>query len=184
MHFWLRLINYQTYHIWVFFIKWTQFFIKSTKIGVFYQYGYIDITINRDPCGQTRRFWLAWRIFLHAKWNSNSSFQLQPGHDMKKDTGTPACTHGCVCLLICTLYTHNHIDKYITISQVTFDRKVQCSCGEESKQVKISSPCTWSVWSNQNCMCYRMWLVWYILIASGHIDQPICLKFTLTSQML
>ena len=33
-----------------FFIKWTQFFIKSTKIGVFYQYGYIDITKNRDPC--------------------------------------------------------------------------------------------------------------------------------------
>ena len=26
------------------------FFIKSTKIGVFYQYGYIDITKNRDPC--------------------------------------------------------------------------------------------------------------------------------------
>ena len=25
-------------------------FIKSTKIGVFYQYGYIDITKNRDPC--------------------------------------------------------------------------------------------------------------------------------------
>ena len=49
MHFWLRLINYQTYHIWVFFIKWTQFFIKSTKIVVFYQYGYIDITKNRDP---------------------------------------------------------------------------------------------------------------------------------------
>ena len=33
-----------------FFIKWTQFFIKSIKIGVFYQYGYTDITINRDPC--------------------------------------------------------------------------------------------------------------------------------------
>ena len=34
-----------------FFIKWIQFFfIKSTKIGVFYQYGYIDITKNRDPC--------------------------------------------------------------------------------------------------------------------------------------
>ena len=33
-----------------YFIKWTQFLIKSTKIGVFYQYGYIDITKNRDPC--------------------------------------------------------------------------------------------------------------------------------------
>ena len=32
-----------------FLIKWTQFFIKSTKIGVFYQYGYTDITKNRDP---------------------------------------------------------------------------------------------------------------------------------------
>ena len=26
------------------------FFIKSTKIGVFYHYGYTDITKNRDPC--------------------------------------------------------------------------------------------------------------------------------------
>ena len=26
------------------------FFIKSTKIGVFYQYGYTDITTFRDPC--------------------------------------------------------------------------------------------------------------------------------------
>ena len=56
MHFWLRLINYQTYHIWV-FIKWTRFLIKSTKIGVFYQYGYIDITKNRGP-------WLAARWTL------------------------------------------------------------------------------------------------------------------------
>ena len=31
-------------------MKWTQFFIKSTKIGVFYRYGYIDITTLRDPC--------------------------------------------------------------------------------------------------------------------------------------
>ena len=31
-----------------FFIKWTQFFIKSTKIGVFYRYGYTDITTFRD----------------------------------------------------------------------------------------------------------------------------------------
>ena len=36
------------------FIKWTQFLIKSTKIGVFYQYGYIDITINRGPCTRVR----------------------------------------------------------------------------------------------------------------------------------
>ena len=50
MHFWLRLINYQTYHIWVFYKMDPVFFIKSTKIGVFYQYGYIDITKNRDPC--------------------------------------------------------------------------------------------------------------------------------------
>ena len=26
---------------------------KITKIGVFYQYGYIDITKNRDPCPHT-----------------------------------------------------------------------------------------------------------------------------------
>ena len=26
------------------------FFIKSTKIGVFYRYGYTDITTFRDPC--------------------------------------------------------------------------------------------------------------------------------------
>ena len=45
---WLRLVNYQTYH--EFFIKLTQFFIKSTKIGVFYRYGYTDITTFRDPC--------------------------------------------------------------------------------------------------------------------------------------
>ena len=32
-----------------FFIKWTQFFIKSTKMGVFYQHEYIDITKKRDP---------------------------------------------------------------------------------------------------------------------------------------
>ena len=32
------------------FIKWTQFFIKSTKIGVINQYGYSDITTFRDPC--------------------------------------------------------------------------------------------------------------------------------------
>ena len=37
-----------------FFIKWTQFYIKSTKIGVFYRYGYTDITTFRDPCFQTK----------------------------------------------------------------------------------------------------------------------------------
>ena len=47
MHFWLRLINYQTYHICVFYKMDPVFFMKSTKIGVFYQYGYIDITKNR-----------------------------------------------------------------------------------------------------------------------------------------
>ena len=26
------------------------FFIESTQIGVFHQYGYTDITKNRDPC--------------------------------------------------------------------------------------------------------------------------------------
>ena len=53
MHFWLRLINYQTCHIWVFYKMDLVFFIKSTKIGVFYQYGYIDITKNRDPCSHS-----------------------------------------------------------------------------------------------------------------------------------
>ena len=38
-----------------FFIKWTYFFIKSTKSGVFYQYGYTDITKNRDPCPWVQR---------------------------------------------------------------------------------------------------------------------------------
>ena len=54
MHFWLRLINYQTYHIWVFYKMDPVFFIKSTKIGVFYQYGYTDITTFRDPCIMTK----------------------------------------------------------------------------------------------------------------------------------
>ena len=37
-------------HMSFFLIKWTQFFIKSTKIGVFYKCGYTDVTKNRDPC--------------------------------------------------------------------------------------------------------------------------------------
>ena len=49
MHFWLRLINYQSYHIWV-FIKWTQFFIKSAKNGsFFYKYEYRGIMKNIHP---------------------------------------------------------------------------------------------------------------------------------------
>ena len=60
MQFWLRLINYQTYHIWVFFIKWTQFFIKSAKNGSFF----INMNIG-----------IKWRIYtpvvVHStiQWN-------------------------------------------------------------------------------------------------------------------
>ena len=35
-----------------FFIKWTHFFIKSTKIGIFYRYGYNEITTFWDPCAE------------------------------------------------------------------------------------------------------------------------------------
>ena len=31
------------------------FFIKSTKIGVFYQYGYTDITTFRDPWSESQK---------------------------------------------------------------------------------------------------------------------------------
>ena len=51
------------------FIKWTQFLIKSTKIGVFYQYGYIDITKNRDPWLLGIQIaWLSLNWILERSW--------------------------------------------------------------------------------------------------------------------
>ena len=48
MQFWLRLINYQTYHIW-FFYKMDPFFIKSANNGIFYKYEYTNKTKNIHP---------------------------------------------------------------------------------------------------------------------------------------
>ena len=70
-----------------FFIKWTQFFIKSTKIGVFYQYEYTDITTFRDPCSinsrhyalslyETIRIWLVSDQPSSIPPSTNLSYQL------------------------------------------------------------------------------------------------------------
>ena len=50
---WLRLTNYQTYYISVFFYKVDPVFvfIKSIKIGGFSRFGCPEIRKNRDPCG-------------------------------------------------------------------------------------------------------------------------------------
>ena len=48
MQFWLRLINYQTYHISVFY-KMDPVFIKSAKNGRFYKYEYTNKTKNIHP---------------------------------------------------------------------------------------------------------------------------------------
>ena len=73
LHFWLRLINYQTYHIWVFFYKMDPVFYKIYKIWVFYQYGYTDITTFSDPCkedGSTSITWEPWRSCGERSWAS------------------------------------------------------------------------------------------------------------------
>ena len=53
----MRLINYKTSHIWT---KWTHFFIKSTKIGVFYRYECDTIATFWDPCTAHPPFGLFW----------------------------------------------------------------------------------------------------------------------------
>ena len=65
------------------------FFIKSTKIGVFYRYGYTDITTFRDP-------WTLMSL-LHAEGYggpSTSLLTLSPGSTLQL---LPLCKENCDC---------------------------------------------------------------------------------------
>ena len=58
------------------------FFIKSTKIGVFYQYGYTDITTFRDPCGEDALRETAWLSLLPILWQNKWLRVLKGSEEM------------------------------------------------------------------------------------------------------
>ena len=78
MQFWLRLINYQTYHLWVFHKMDPVFFIKSAKNGSFYKYQYTNKRKNIHPWSRYQKRNWSCKILVLSKllWSSLSPPKL------------------------------------------------------------------------------------------------------------